>query len=130
MKLLFTITFLLFGFLSSAQETYSIPNYLSESQKLEQLKSSFSDCGKKELNKVYRLMKGGFLSVRDYQIKSGYISTDHKSSRDIISYINTRDFDLNKLPENISIFFSEYQFKFIINGKHMNTYALYTFLKR
>ena len=130
MKLLFTATFLLFGFLSLAQETYSIPKYLTENQKLDLLKKSFSDSGKKELNKVYRLVKQGLLSVRDYEIKSDYIATDHKSSRDIISYINTRDFDLNKLPKKISIFFSENQFKFIINGKRMNTYALYTFLKR
>ena len=61
MKLLFTTTFLLFGFLSMAQETYSIPKYLSENQKLDLLKSSFSDCGKKELNKVYSLLKGGAL---------------------------------------------------------------------
>jgi|TARA_B110000879_G_scaffold200019_1_gene273553 hypothetical protein len=34
------------------------------------------------------------------------------------------------LSEKISIFFREYQFKFIINGKQMNTFALYNFLKR
>ena len=89
-----------------AQETYSISKYLTENQKLDLLKSSFADCGKKELNKVYTLMKRGLLSVRDYGLESDYIATDHKSSRNIISYINTRDFDLNKLPENISISFS------------------------
>tara|TARA_R110000764_G_scaffold29600_2_gene69276 strand:+ start:1107 stop:1499 length:393 start_codon:yes stop_codon:yes gene_type:complete len=130
MKLLFTTTFLLFGFLSLAQETYSIPKYLSENQKLDLLKSSFSDCAKKELNEVYRLLKGGLLRERDYKLKKDFLMTDAKSSGDIFSYINTRNFDLNKLPEKISIFFGEYQFKFIINGKQMNTYALYNFLKR
>lgn len=130
MKLLITTTFLLLGLLSSAQETYSIPNYLSENKKLEQLKSSFSDCGKKELERIYRQVKLGMLSLSEYRLKSDYLTTDHESSRDIISYINTQDFNLNKLPESLEIFFGEYQFKFIINGKQMNTYELYNFLKR
>lgn len=130
MKFLFTTTLLLFGLLSSAQKTYTIPEYLTENQKLEQLKSSFSDIGKIELNKIYRQMTSGVLSVSEYRLKSDFITIDHESSRDIISYINTQDFNLNKLPESLKIFFGEYQFKFIINGKQMNTYELYNFLKR
>ena len=130
MKILFTLTFLLFGFLSSAQETYSIPNYFSESQKLEQLNSSFTDCGEKELKNVHRLMKAGVLSVRDYQLKSDLITSDHKWGRNVISNINTQDHDLNKLPESIRIFFDGSQFKFVINGNRMIAYDLYTFLKR
>lgn len=130
MKLLFTTTFLFLSLLCTAQETYSIPNYLSESQKLEQLKTSFSDCGKKELEKVYRQMKAGVLRVRDYQLKSDLIASDHKWGRNVISNINTQDHDLNKLPESIRIFFDGDQFKFIINGNRMKAYDLYNFLMR
>ena len=130
MKLLFTITFLLFGFLSSAQETYSIPNYLSESQKLEQLKTSFSDCGTKELEKVHNWMKRGILTVRDYQLKSALITSDHKWGRKVLSSINTQHHDLNKLPESIRIFFDGDQFKFIINGNQMLGVDLSKFLMR
>ncbi|MDB9755888.1 hypothetical protein OAB20_06350 [Winogradskyella sp.] len=128
---LFYLVFLFTSIASFAQKRYDIPLNTSEGEKIRLLKVSFADCGKFELNNNYNLLKNGLISPSSYKLKSESIASNHASSRQILSMLNVDEFDLNKLPSDIQIYYdgSDYEFKFIIKGKRISTYELYLFLQ-
>ena len=74
-------------------------------------------------------MTDGYVSVEDYKLKANYIPMGLKYAAKIINTINPKSFDVNKLPRNIKIYFSDIDFIFIINEKHMNPYEFYDYLR-
>ena len=128
---LFYLVFLFTSIASFAQKRYDIPLNTSEGEKIRLLKVSFADCGKFELNNNYSLLKNGLISPSSYKLKSESIASNHASSRQILSMLNVDEFDLNKLPSDIQIYYdgSDYEFKFIIKGKRISAYELYLFLQ-
>ena len=121
--------FFFFSIQYSAQENYSIPQNISEQSKIEFIKNALVDCARNELESIYKKMTDGYVSVEDYKLKANYIPMGLKYAAKIINTINPKSFDVNKLPRNIKIYFSDIDFIFIINEKHMNPYEFYDYLR-
>lgn len=109
-------------------QNYVIPKSDIDGIRLINLKKSISKETKRLLENNYNQVKAGLVRVSDYKIKSMKIESAFKHSISIIEKIDTTNFDISRLPEQVGVRFSGNEYYFILNGYRYTPYELYTFL--